>query len=114
MNFGTITMLGFWFVNMTAINRVLEGTFITAADVGVLNTMGFRVITLFGYIPIPILNVQAIAVGMGRLMKFDYSFFGGNAGFIQYMLYSVSFAVAVTLFLIIIGGLISNFLNRVR
>lgn len=115
MGMNTMGMLAFWFVNMTAINRVLEGTFITAADVGVVNAYSvWRQIDLFGFIPIPIPNMTMLVTGVARLVKFDYSFFGGSAGFIQYSLYSVTFAVAFMLFVIIIGGLISNFLNRVR
>lgn len=108
-------MLAFWFVNLTAINRVLEGTFITANDVSVLNALTvWRQMTLFGFIPVPIPNVSMLTTGLARVVKFDYSFFGGYAGFIQYTLYSVTFAVAVILFFMIIGGLLSNFLNRTR
>lgn len=109
----TMTMLAYWFINMTAINRVLEGTFITAADVGVINNLTiFRQLDLFGFIPIPVPNMSMLITGVARLVKFDYSYFGGNAGFIQYMLYSITFGVAFMLFIIIIGGLISNFLAR--
>ncbi len=115
MGFPTIVMLGWWFLNMTLINRVLEGQFITSNDMGVIKTMSvFRQITLFGYIPVPIPNLAMLTTGIGRLIKFDYSFFGGNAGFFQYAFYCVSFGIMFLLFVIIIGGLISNFLNRVR
>lgn len=115
MGYDTMGMLAFWFVNMTAINRVMEGTFITASDVGVINSLSIlRQLDLFGFIPIPIPNMTMIITGVARLVKFDYDFFGGTAGFIQYSLYSITFAVAFMLFVIIIGGLISNFLNRTR
>ncbi len=100
---------------MTLINRVMEGTFVTATDMGVVNQLAvFRQITLFGFIPIPIPNLEMIIGGIARLIKFDYSFFGGQAGFIQYSLYSITYGVAFLLFVIIIGGLISNFMNRIR
>lgn len=115
MGYQTMTMLAFWFVNMTAINRVLEGSFITASDVGVINSLTiWRQLDLFGFIPIPIPNMTMIITGVARLVKFDYSFFGGHAGFLQYSLYAITFGVAFMMFIIIIGGLISNFLNRVR
>lgn len=115
MGYQTIAMLGFWFINMTAINRVLEGTFITSNDIGILNSMSvWRQFDLFGFIPIPVPNMTMIINGLAHLVKFDYSFFSGQAGFVQYALYCVTFAVAFMLFVIIIGGLISNFLNRVR
>lgn len=115
MGYHTIAMLGFWFVNMTAINRVLGGSFVTATDMGIINSLSvWRQFDLFGFIPIPIPNMTMLITGLARLVKFDYSFFDGWAGFIQYSLYSVTFAIAFLLFVIIIGGLISNFLNRVR
>jgi hypothetical protein len=113
MGYETMTMLAYWFVNMTALNRILEGKFITASDVGVVNSLTiFRELDLFGFIPIPIPNMTMIITGVARLVKFDYAYFGGNAGFLQYALYSITFGVAFMLFVIIIGGLISNFLNR--
>lgn len=115
MGYDTMAMLSFWFINMTILNRILEGTFITANDIGVINQLAvFRQLNLFGIIPIPIPNMEMIITGVARLVKFDYSYFGGSAGFIQYLLYSVTFAVGFMLFVIIIGGLISNFLNRIR
>ena len=115
MGYPTIAMLGWWFLHMTLINRILEGTFISSSDMGVVNQLAvFRQITLFGYIPLPIPNLEFITYGIARLIKFDYGFFGGQAGFIQYSLYSVTFGVAFLLFVIIIGGLVSNFLNRAR
>lgn len=112
---GTITMLGWWFLNMTLINRVLEGQFITSNDMGVVNQLSiFRQITLFGYIPVPIPNLSMLTSGIGRLLKTDYSFFGGQAGYFQYGLYAITFGVAFMLFVIIVASLISNFLNRVR
>ena len=115
MGYQTIAMLGWWFLHMTLINRVMEGTFVTAGDMGVVNQLAvFRQITLFGFIPIPITNLSMIVTGIARLIKWDYSFFGGQAGFIQYSLYCVTYAIAFLLFVIIIGGLISNFMNRSR
>jgi len=116
MGYDTMAMLAFWFVNMTMINRVLEGSFISAtADMAVLEALTvFRSIELFGFIPVPVPNLTMLTSGIPRLIKFDYSFFGGYGGFIQYSLFSITFAVAFLLFVIIIGGLVSNFLNRVR
>lgn len=115
MGYQTMGMLAFWFVNMTMINRVLEGSFISASDMNVINSLTvWRQLDLFGFIPIPIPNMSMIITGIARLIKWDYSFFGGQAGFLQYSLYAITFAVAFMLFVIIIGGLISNFLNRIR
>ena len=62
MGYDTMGMLAFWFVNMTAINRVMEGTFITASDVGVVNSLSiFRQLDLFGFIPIPIPSRRVVS-----------------------------------------------------
>lgn len=115
MGYNTITMLGYWFLNMTLINRILEGSFITATEMGIVNSLAvWRQFELFGFIPIPIPNITMLISGLARLVKFDYSYFGGHAGFVQYSLYSITFGVAFLLFVIIIGGLIGNFLNRTR
>ena len=115
MGYQTITMLGWWFLHMTLINRVLEGNLVTAGDMGVVNQLSvFRQISLFGFIPIPIPNLEMMITGIARLIKFDYSFFGGQAGYFQYSLYSITYGVAFLLFVIVIGGLISNFLGRLR
>lgn len=116
MGADVLGMLGFWFINFTIINRVLEGSFISVtSEMTVVNNMTIvRLMNLMGFIPVPILNLDFLTAGVPRLMKFDYSFFGGYGGFIQYSLYAISFAMAFILFITIIGGLISSFLNRVR
>jgi len=116
MGYDMMAMLAFWFINFTMINRVLEGSFIAvAADMAVIESLAvFRETELFGFLSFPVPNLSMLISGIPRLIKFDYSFFGGYGGFIQYALYSVSFAVAFLLFITIIVGLISNYLNRTR
>lgn len=87
---------------MTLINRVLEGQFITGSDVGILNSLSiFRVTEVLGIIPVPVLNLNFLQ-GIMHLVKWDYSFFGGNAALIQFFLYSLTAALAFLLFTIMI------------
>lgn len=106
--------IAFIFVGMTAANRILEGAFINTSDVAALNTVTvFRSMELFGLFTIPIPNFQFLD-GLFHLVKFDQSYFGGNAGFIQYFMYSISFVVACIAFTIIVGLLANYFMNRTR
>lgn len=112
---GTIGMMAYWFINFTLINRILEGQMIASADMAVLNSVvAFRPFSLFGIINFSVPNFEMLTSGIPRLMKFDYSFFGGYGGYAAYMLYSISFGVAFMLFVLIIGSLVSNYLNRSR
>lgn len=109
-----IGFLAFCFVGMTVINRILEGAFIAAADVTILNQLTiFRDLELFGLFSVPVPNLDFIITGIPRLIKWDYSFFGGNAGIIQYFLYSATAAMSFFLFVLIIG-LLYQYFNRVR
>ena len=110
-----VNLIGFLatsFVGMTIINRVLEGSFITASDVGILNTMSITQKVDVGLFSIPVLNLSFFQ-GITRLVLWDYSFFGGNAQIIQFFLYSFTFVVSFILFTIIIG-LLYNAFSRLR
>jgi len=50
-------------------------------------------------------------IGIPRLVKWDYSFFGGNAAIFQFLLYSLTFALSFMLFIIIIG-MVSQYFGR--
>ena len=104
--------LGFCFVGMTIFNRTLEGSFITSADMAILNTLTItHDQTIFGLFTVPVLNTDFFFVGIPRLVKWDYAFFGGNAAILQYFLYSLTFALTFILFVIIIG-LVSQYFSR--
>ena len=103
------------FIGLTLINRVLEGAFINAADVSVLNdTLIFRPANLFGMFNIPVLNLSYFTSGIPHLLKWDYSFFGGNAAILSYLMYSFTAMVGFLLFIIIIGLAYQALSSRVR
>jgi len=112
MNYRLVGFLAFLFIGMTTLNRILEGAFIEASEVSYLNTLTItHSQSIFGLFSIPVLNTDFFLIGIPRLVKWDYSFFGGNAALFQYFLYSLTFALAFALFVIIIG-VVSQFFAR--
>jgi hypothetical protein len=103
MGFRFIGFLALCFVGMTMLNRILEGLFITESDVSVVRTLTFTHDFTIGWFAIPVLNADFFFVGLPRLVKWDYSFFGGNAGILQYFLYSMTAALSFLLFTLIVG-----------
>ena len=113
MPYQLIGFLAMCFVGMTALNRILEGAFITASDVGILNTLTItHDQSIFGLFNVPVLNTDFFFTGLPRLVKWDYSFFGGNAALFQYFLYSFTAALTVVLFIVIIGLVAQYFARR--
>jgi len=111
--FNKIGFLAFLFVGMTYLNRILEGTLLKASDVSIMNTLTItHEQTIFGLFTVPVLNTNFFFVGIPRLVKWDYSFFGGNAAIFQYFLYSLTFALTFMLFAIIIGMVGQYFARR--
>lgn len=112
MGFHMIGFLAFTFIGMTLLNRILEGAFITASDVSIMNTLTItHDQTIFGLFTVPVLNTDFFFVGLPHLVKWDYSFFGGNAAIFQYFLYSLTFALTFILFIAIIG-MVGQYFSR--
>ena len=107
-----IGFLAFCFVGMTMFNRILAGQFITGSDVGILNTMTIMRDVKIAWFEIPVINTDFFFIGIPRLVKWDYSFFGGNAALFQYFLYSFTFALSFLLFTIVVG-LIFQYFRRI-
>jgi len=112
IGFNTIGFMGFCFVGATLINRILEGQFITAVDVGILNTMSIWGKLEAGPFTVPVINISYLN-GLFHLVKWDYSFFGGNAQIMQFFFYSITFALQVAIFLLILG-MLYNVFGRAR
>jgi hypothetical protein len=109
MNIPFIGFLSFCFVGMTLIARIMESTFITAGDVAVINDLTIFTSMNVGPWTIPVLNVSYFTEGLPRLVRFDYPFFGGNAAFVQYFIYSLTAAMAFGAFIIVVGLLYQAF-----
>ncbi len=110
--FKFIGFLSMVFVGLTMLNRIAEGFFVAAADIAVVNTLTImRDQTINGLFTVPVINTDFFFVGIPRLVKWDYAFFGGNAAIFQYFLYSMTFALSFMLFIVIIG-LVSQYFSR--
>jgi len=109
MGFQFVGFLAFCFVGMTMFNRILEGAFITASDVSIMNTLTLTRDVKIAWFTLPVLNTDFFFVGIPRLVKWDYSFFGGSAAIFQYFLYSLTFALCFLLFTIIVGIIFQYF-----
>ena len=106
-------MIGFLamsFVGMTTINRILEGRFIQSSDVAILrDTLAFQPFNVFGMFTIPVPNTNFLIHGIPALLRWDYSFFGGNAQILQYLLYSITAVVSFMLFVLVFGAIYQMF-----
>ena len=112
MHYRLIGFLAFNFIGMTVLNRILEGAFVAADEFATLNTLTItHEQSVYGLFTVPVLNLDFFFIGIPRLVKWDYSFFGGNAAIFQYFLYSLTFALAFALFVILIG-MVSQFFAR--
>lgn len=106
-----IGFIAFCFVGMTAINRILEAAYINSNDVAMLNQLTiFRSLDI-GLFSVPVPNLQWVT-GITHLVQYDYSYFGGNAAFIQYLFYSITGAAMIALGIVVIGLLYNYFGNR--
>ncbi len=100
------------FAGATWLNRIIEGQMIGADEIGIMNTMTItHSQTIFGLFSVPVINTDFFFVGIPRLVKWDYSFFGGNSAILQYFLYSFTFALTFALF-ILIAGMVFQFFSR--
>lgn len=112
MNFGFIGFASFLFIGFTFLNRVLEGIMVSSNDISILNQLSvFRSLNLFNTWSLPVLNIDFITVALPRLFTWDYTFFGGMGGIVQYLLYSVTAAASFGLFILVLG-LLYNYFGR--
>jgi len=108
---GLVGFLGFIFLGMTLWNRILEGAMVSTTDGAIINQMTIsRGFDIGGYFSVPVPNTQFFT-GLGHLLKWDYSFFGGDAGILQYFMYVFTF-MAAFLALTVIVGLGAQYLAR--
>ena len=110
---GLIGFLAQSWIGLTIINKLLEGSFMGASETSWVNnfafTQNFRVFNIFS---VPVLNLDFFTKGIPSLLRWDYSFFGGNAQMFQYLMYSITAVVTFIIFTIIIGMLYNFFRGR--
>lgn len=106
-------MIGFLamaFVGMTTINRILEGRLIQTSDVTIIrNVLAFQPFNVYGIFTIPVPNTGFLTNGIPAMLRWDYSYFGGNAQFFEYLLYSITAVVSFMLFVLVFGAIYQMF-----
>ena len=107
-----IMFVGFLFVGLTLLSRLMEGAYFTAEDVITLNSLTvYRTWEVFGLFSLPTLNLDFFVVGLPKLIMWDYGFFGGGYEIFKYLLYTISMGVVWGVFIVIIVVL-SRFWTR--
>lgn len=110
---GLIGFLAQSWIGLTVINKILEGNFIGSTETAWINNFAFtQDFKLFNLFSVPVLNLDFFTKGIPSLLRWDYSFFGGNAQMFQYLLYSLTAVVTFVIFTIIIGLLYNFFRGR--
>ena len=108
--YGWIGFCATSWVGLTLINRILEGELLTSAETSWANNFAFtQEFKAFDVFTVPVLNFQFFTEGIPSLLRWDYSFFGGQAQIIQYGLYSITAIVSFILFLVLITILFNTF-----
>lgn len=109
MDWKVVGFLATMFVGFTLINLVMGGAFISGSDIDAIQSLTLmKTYDVFGQFSIPVPNLDFFFTGLPRLITWDYSFFGGNAGIIVYLLYSVTAAVSFGLLITIVGMLVNG------
>jgi hypothetical protein len=90
------------FLGFTIVNRILEGAWIGATDVAILNQARITQNVSFGFFSVPMPNLSYFQ-GIQKMLLGDYSFFGGNAQIIYYLFQSVTFMLGFALLVLIIS-----------
>lgn len=93
----------FCFIGATLWNRIMEGAMIATADMTILNNLTAFTTVKIWLITIPVVNPDFFTTGIPQIIAWNYTFFGGNAGIIQYFLYSLSAMMVMAIFVIILG-----------
>lgn len=74
----------------TLLSLTLGGIWLGSADVETINALTvFRNINFFGLLSISVPNVQFFAIGMVKLIQFDFAFFTGGTELVQFILIMV-------------------------
>ena len=114
MDFRLIGAISFVFTGFTILNRIMEGLFMTAADITVIRGLtAFNDFSVFGLFSIPLPNVTFFTTGIPKLIQWDYSFFGGPGVFLQYALYSLSAAVMFGCIITLLSIAVSYLANKI-
>lgn len=99
LDFKWFGFVGTIYIILTLICRTMESTFLTAADVALMQSIGVTQVMKVGWYSLPAPNMNIFS-GLMRILDFsEYNdiLFTGNAQIIYYILACVSFMVALFL-----------------
>jgi len=105
MDFKWVGFLGTVYIGLTLICRMLEGAFMTAADIAHMQDLGITQAINIGWFSLTVPNINFIS-GLMKMLDFkEYNqvLFAGNAQILYYFLTTISFMVAFTFFITIIS-----------
>jgi hypothetical protein len=86
------------FVVFTQINRVIGGVFLNSYDATMIKRIAMFTTTNIYGLDIMTPNLGYFD-GLGNLFNLNYTFFGGNADMLLFLIYSITGAAALILFI---------------
>lgn len=109
----TVAFLATAFLGLSLINNILGKELVTSDEIGVFNNIMFtQTFEIFDLFSMPIINAGFFTQGIPHMLRWEYTFFGGNAQLIAYFLYSVTAVVALIVFMMAVGTIQSIFSRR--
>lgn len=99
------------FLGFTIIDRILEGSWIGATDIGILNQARITQNVSFGFFSIPIPSTTYFQ-GIQKMLSGDYSFFGGNAQIFYFFFQTVTFMIGFAMLVLIINVAVNAIRSR--
>ena len=107
-----IMFLGLIFTAGTLVSMVIAGEWFGSGDVETINSMTVMRPVDIGIWTLSVPNLEYFTTGLSKMVTFNFAFFGGAAGLLQWLLIMViGGAVAWGIFTVTIG-VASNLLSR--
>jgi len=109
-----ITFLGGIFFIGLLLSWMLNGMWFNTATRAILGSLtAIKVYDIWGMFKIPWVNMDFFTIGLPKLLSFDFAFFGGTYGAIQYLLYIIAMGIVWGIVVVVIG-VIYSFWSRGR
>lgn len=107
-----IMFLGLMFTVGTLISLIIAGEWFGTSDVDTINSLTVMRPVDISIWTLSVPNLEYFTTGLSRMVTFNFAFFGGAAGILQFLLImTIGGAVAWGIFVITIG-VATNLLSR--
>jgi len=90
------------FLGLTIINHILEGAWIGATDIAILNNARITQTVNFSFFSIQLPSTSYFQ-GIMQMLRGDYSFFGGNAQIFYFFFQTVTFMIGFAMLVLLIS-----------